>query len=269
MTTNELELYERLHLRANKYAERTIIIYRTAILEFLAFVGDTGITHKALIAFREHVTALPLSIATKNLKIAAVRSFLGFHNRRREEPPIEFRDTLQVFRDRTHKNDHFVMVDGAVIESFLSVLKIKSPYAYVAAVIMTTTGLRLSEVLSLHREDFSDSFFLVGKGSRQRRVLASQSTVDLVREYEQTIKTEKLFPLSGRQLQRVFSDCSLGKITPHTLRHFYATNLAENGMDIRVIQELLGHASIATTQRYAHVSDEFLKSEYDKVHKPL
>jgi len=269
MTTSELDLYERLHLRANKYADRTIAIYKSAILEFLAFVGNSDITHKALIAFRDHVTALPLSIATKNLKIVAVRSFLGFHNRRREEDPLEFRDTLQTFHDRTHKNDHFVMVDGAVIESFLSVLEKADYRAFVAATIMTTSGLRLSEVLSLTKGEFATSFFLVGKGSRQRRVLASQATVDLVRDFEERVATDKLFPMSARQLQRIFHNFSAGKITPHTLRHFYATNLAENGMDIRVIQELLGHASIVTTQRYAHVSDEFLKSEYDKVHKPL
>ncbi len=148
-----------------------------------------------------------------------------------------------------------------------------------AAVVLTSCGLRVSELLTLELGDIDDASWWIrvtGKGSRERRVcLADRGAAEVVTAYlalRQKAQADHPMvfvggsgsPLTATTLRRDLSaaarDAGIGRhVTPHVLRHTAATLLVESGVDIRVIQRMLGHASLATTEIYAHVSDGALR----------
>jgi integrase/recombinase XerC len=149
------------------------------------------------------------------------------------------------------------------------------------------SGLRVGEVaaLTVERVDADRGRVLVlGKGDKERDVPMSDYAVDAVRAYVSAGRpimagedhrtfffNRKGKPLSGRDIramveQYVRRSLPDRRVTPHTLRHSFATHLLEGGADIRVVQELLGHASVATTQRYTHVSRARLFAAYERSH---
>lgn len=155
--------------------------------------------------------------------------------------------------------------------------------------VMYGAGLRISETVSLDVSDleFESEFVRCkGKGSKYRIVPLVTEAVDKVREYLDNSRpllvsgnnaSSALFlNTRGGRLSRVScwkmikkaaSNAGIKKsITPHTIRHSFATHLLENGADLRSVQELLGHASISTTQIYTHVSRKHLHEVYDKFH---
>lgn len=147
-------------------------------------------------------------------------------------------------------------------------------------------GLRLTEVLSLKPKDFvykdQKTLHISGKGGKKRLVPILPSVLDAVKNYQENcpfpLKLEdSLFKgvkggtLNPRIVQRLFEDLryslSLPQTTsPHALRHSFATHLLRNGADLRVIQELLGHSSLSTTQIYTHVGTQDLLDAYYKTH---
>jgi integrase/recombinase XerC len=149
------------------------------------------------------------------------------------------------------------------------------------------SGLRVSEAtsLSVERVDLERGRVLVmGKGAKEREVPMSEASVDAVAAWLRHGRpslasggSSALFwnrrrrPLSPRDVRRLverYGGRSLPgrRVSPHTLRHSYATHLLEGGADIRAVQELLGHASVATTQRYTHVSRRRLFEAYERAH---
>jgi integrase/recombinase XerC len=149
------------------------------------------------------------------------------------------------------------------------------------------SGLRVSEVTSLRRDDFDldgARVLVRGKGSKERRVPVSDDAVLAVRAWladgrvhlaadagSPLFLNRKHKPMSPRDV-RAMVDGYAGvllpgrRIGPHTLRHSYATHLLEGGADIRAVQELLGHSSVATTQRYTHVSRARLFEAHEQAH---
>ena len=149
------------------------------------------------------------------------------------------------------------------------------------------SGLRVGEVagLTTDRADLARGRVLVlGKGSKEREVPLSEYAVDALRAYLR-IGRPAMAPQGSRHLffnrrKRPFSERDIRsmvqrygatllpgrRVTPHTLRHSFATHLLEGGADIRAVQELLGHASVATTQRYTHVSRRRLFDAYERAH---
>lgn len=145
--------------------------------------------------------------------------------------------------------------------------------------LLYAAGLRVSEVVKLELYDIDGTTIKVrsGKGHKDRITILPQSLADEVRRYTyQRHLTTLLFPgrhgksLTTRNVQAIISRAAKRAkiqkhVTPHTLRHSFATHLLEAGTDVRVIQELLGHSNLQTTQIYTHVSTEQLK----RVHSPL
>jgi integrase/recombinase XerC len=149
------------------------------------------------------------------------------------------------------------------------------------------SGLRVSEVTSLRRDDLDldgARVLVRGKGSKERRVPVSDDAVLAVRAWladgrvhlaadagSPLFLNRKHKPMSPRDV-RAMVDGYAGvllpgrRIGPHTLRHSYATHLLEGGADIRAVQELLGHSSVATTQRYTHVSRARLFEAHEQAH---
>ena len=151
--------------------------------------------------------------------------------------------------------------------------------------LMYSSGLRVSEAVTLTMRDIDlDSGILTttGKGSKTRRVPVGSSAVEWLKSYlvlrrrKENIEVQNLFvtPL-GRPVNRQIiyqfireyaEKCGFHGVSPHTLRHSFATHLIQNRADIRSVQQMLGHSDISTTQIYTHITDAHLKRSYDQFH---
>lgn len=169
---------------------------------------------------------------------------------------------------RTEETKIRSLRDRAILETFFS------------------TGLRLSELCSLNRDlDLSkDEFSIRGKGDKVRVVFLSDRARETIRDYLKVRKdfAEPLFAgisfkksgderLTPRSIERIVKHYATvagisKRVTPHVLRHSFATDLLSNGADIRSVQMMLGHANIATTQVYTHVTDKQLREVHKKFH---
>lgn len=152
-----------------------------------------------------------------------------------------------------------------------------------------STGLRLAELCSLNRDlDLSkDEFSIRGKGEKVRVVFLSENAKDAIRQYLKARKDldEPMFVrshrsllgprtksrLTHRSIERIVKHYAIKagiskKVTPHIIRHSFATDLLSNGADIRSVQMMLGHANIATTQIYTHITDKQLRDVHKKFH---
>ncbi len=153
--------------------------------------------------------------------------------------------------------------------------------------LMYATGARVSEVASINVSWVSLDYGFIkcqGKGSKQRIVPIGTKAVNSVRRYLQDVRPllskgkdgETLFlSRTGKKLRREniwelvrkYAKCAgIKNVSPHTLRHSFATHLLEGGADLRSVQEMLGHANISTTQIYTHVDRKYLKSVHQKFH---
>ncbi len=151
--------------------------------------------------------------------------------------------------------------------------------------VMYASGLRVSEVCGLGLHDVDDAFVRVkGKGGKERVVPIAKVAIEAVDHYllhfrgeTQEEKNPPLFVTrAGKRIDRVTiwqrvrvyarSAGIAKRISPHTLRHSFATHLLENGADLRIIQEMLGHASVATTDRYTHISQKHLNAAFAAFH---
>jgi integrase/recombinase XerD len=150
--------------------------------------------------------------------------------------------------------------------------------------VMYGAGLRVSELVSLKQADVDIHSGLVvchGKGSKERRVPIGKSAIHWLQQYGAVKATygkatsAYMFLNRGKPLTRQFAwsmikrygaRAGVKNISPHTLRHSFATHLLQNGADSRSVQALLGHSDISTTQIYTHMTDRHLRSSYDKHH---
>ncbi len=151
--------------------------------------------------------------------------------------------------------------------------------------IMYAAGLRVTEAADLTIDDVDiDAGILTckGKGGKQRRVPLGRSAVDWIKKYlvlrrkKQDSTAKKLFltslgvPINRQTIFKLIKDYSgkagLEDISPHTIRHSFATHLLQRGADSRSVQAMLGHADISTTQIYTHITDQHLKKAYEKFH---
>jgi integrase/recombinase XerC len=148
--------------------------------------------------------------------------------------------------------------------------------------VLYATGVRVAELAGLDMEDTDlgeGSVRVLGKGRKERIVPLGSKAVDAVRAYlggregsrGPLFRNARGGRLTVRSLHRIVRARAraaglAGRVTPHTLRHTFATHLLDAGADLRLIQELLGHARLATTQRYTHVSADRLAKVYDAAH---
>jgi integrase/recombinase XerC len=149
-----------------------------------------------------------------------------------------------------------------------------------------STGARVSELVALNMDDIRWSEGLVrlqGKGRKERIVPIGDLALEAIRTYRASLPPQRSRPphpavffnnrggrLTTRSVARIVARYSSrlagGSVSPHTLRHSFATHLLDEGADLRAIQEMLGHASLSTTQKYTHVATDQLLAVYDKAH---
>ena len=276
-------------LQNKNFSVQTQRTYRTVLKEFAAFCQTRKIAkEKALTPanLRSFLAALQMSNPARNTilrKIATLRSFTAYllrqglldknpfkllNSPKKEKLLPKFLSVPETDRllEATSQSKHFATRDKALFE------------------LMYSSGLRRSEVTNLKICDidfFNGLVKVFGKGRKERLVPVTQTALQALKDYLATRKhpqsQEALFlnkngkPLSGDGLAYIFKNTAISshlarRVTPHSLRHSFATHLLGNGCDLRSLQEMLGHKSLSTTQVYTHVSLEQLKSVYDQAH---
>lgn len=152
---------------------------------------------------------------------------------------------------------------------------------------MYSTGARVSEVVGINLDDLNETDGIVclrGKGRKERIVPIGDMAIRAIREYRKSLKppARRVHPSApmflnhrggrittrsvARMVSRYSSRLPSGAVSPHALRHSYATHLLDEGADLRSIQEMLGHASLSTTQKYTHLAMDQLLAVYDRAH---
>ena len=282
-----------LYLKIEKnFSTHTIKAYCADVLVFLIWASDKDVKEIDAKKFGEYlyfIQQMNYSKTTIARKIASIRAFYGFlYNRE----IIDFNPTDTTKGPKLPKTlPDFLTTEE--IETILTNVKIQSPAGYRNRVIfelLWVSGMRISELSGLNYENLNleqKEIRLFGKCAKERIVLIPDKTKELLKNYIENVsdlicKTNKLpdSPLfinnHGYRLQnqsirkalkQVVDSIELNKhVTPHVFRHSFATRLIENGADLRVVQELLGHANISNTQIYTHVSMQRLKSVYEAAH---
>ena len=236
----------------------------------------------------------PLKKNTQNYHLIALRAFLKYLAKRDIKTLAPEKIELAKMPDR-----QIEFLEGSDLETFLQgPLQIDQPEIIKfrdKAILETlfSTGLRVSELAGLKKEDINlnkDEFTVRGKGSKLRVVFLSNQAKHWLKKYLEARKdmSEYLFTnhdkasikrnkkkddqgLTPRSVQRIVQKYAklagiTKKITPHVLRHSFATDLLTGGADIRSVQAMLGHSSITTTQIYTHITDKQLREVYKSFH---
>lgn len=267
---------------------RTVELYHSYLARFVSFSKITGahqITEERIREFRLHLNREGLNKRTQNYYLIALRAFLKFLARikvpalapdRIDLAKVPERDLdlitieeLNRLLSAPNASDEKGLRDKAILELFFS------------------TGLRVSELANLNIEsiDFTrDEFSVRGKGSKVRVVFLSPEAKTAVKAYlaKRSDMEEPLFVSYGamaskdrritpRSIERTIKQYAIKagigkKVTPHVLRHVFATDLLSNGADLRAVQQMLGHANITTTQVYTHVTDKHLRDVHKNFH---
>lgn len=241
-----------------------------AIKDFAAFLArspDTA-TSEDLRAYQLHMTEVGIAPPTFNARIMALRFLFGTTCKRE--------DMHQHMQFRRQPRRLPVVLSVEDVSAVLAAAPGPGLKYRAALSISYGAGLRAAEVCSLKIGDIDSERMLIhveqGKGRKDRKVMLSPGLLELLRAYWREARPAgwlfpgkpRINPISPRQLSRAFLTAKklagiTGPSTLHTLRHSFATHLLEANTDVRVIQVLLGHARVTTTQQYAHVATRMIR----------
>jgi len=272
-------LYER------GYSKNTLSSYRVDLMELSSFLAerDSSLIKASKEYIAQFINTLSERGFTNNTiirKLASIRtffkyllgegiikedlvSFLDTPKKERKIPRVLFEDQIRKLLEQPLLQEERYARERSILE------------------LLYSCGLRVSEIVNLTINDINldEGFVRVkGKGNKERIVPLGSKAISAIREYLKQrghIKEKRLF-LNNRNkgltrqsiwliVKQFASNVGLD-ISPHTLRHSFATHLLDNGADLRVVQELLGHSSISTTQIYTHVSNRRFKEEFEMAH---
>lgn len=275
---------------------RNYHFYLNRFLEFSKIIKAEQLTYEVVRQFRLYLNRLivngkPLSKSTQNYHSIAIRNFLKYlarHDVKTMAPEkIELAKAGQRVVEFLDGNDLNRLLEAPLKSRQPEVIKLRDK-----AIIETlfSTGLRVSELASLERDSINlekDEFTVVGKGNKPRVVFLSDSARACLKEYlnrrldtsmelfvahDRASKGRKdVNGLTPRSIERLINKYRrqagiTKRVTPHTMRHSFATDLLSNGADIRSVQSMLGHASITTTQIYTHVTNQQLRNVHKQFH---
>lgn len=292
---NDLEDFRTYILVERNFSKHTAKAYCSDILDFLLWIGDSSCEDVNFSKVREYLHFIQKFQYKKNTiarKIASLRTFYKFLYR---EKKVASNPAMNLNSPKRPKQLPKFLTPYEV-EQILNNTKIETPAGYRNKAILEllwATGMRVSELSGLNFEDLNlenNEIRVFGKGSKERIILVTDRAKSYLERYIQTarglvakgFKVEEGenspvfinntgFRLQPRTIRNVINEIvekiELPKhVTPHVFRHSFATHLIENGADLRVVQELLGHASISNTQIYTHVSTQHLKDVYNETH---
>mgnify|MGYP001626199211 FL=1 len=264
----------RNYLMGEKKSMNTVKTYVSIVKNFLDFVNNENIEEinmEDIERYKEYLSVNKnMSKQTIYITMKALQSFFKFLKR---EDLIKLNTPKRSRKLPTYLNE---MEMSLILEKSRENLR-----DHVILMTLAFTGLRVSELVSLNVEDidFYENIIHVksGKGDKDRIVVLDSGVLNLIKEYLKGEKrltgpvfiSKKKVRITTTQIERIVKKYVRmaginKKVTPHTFRHTFATTLLRNGADIRFIQQLLGHSSIATTQIYTHVDENALKDVYMK-----
>lgn len=293
-----LDYIEHLEVEGGR-AAKTAENYKLYLERFVEFSNDTQvdkITSEMIRKYRLWLNRYKnnnqdeLATITQSYHLIALRGFLTYLSKRdisslspekielpkvsRKQVTFLHFDEISRMLDGISLEDEAGLRDRAIIE------------------LLFSSGLRVSELANLNRDHVNTKrreFMVRGKGQKDRPVFIGEATASHVEDYLKT-RLDNLPPLflsysrnnlssntgdyrrlTPRSIQRIITKyAKLAGITkhvsPHTMRHSFATDLLMNGADLRSVQSMLGHSNISTTQIYTHVTDEHLREVYEKFH---
>jgi site-specific recombinase XerD len=294
----KVDFLEYLEIEQNR-SQKTIRNYDHYLTRLSDFAGDikvSDIDPELIRKWRLWLNRLGTNVSdelqknTQNYHLIALRSFLKFCARR--DIPALTADKIELARV-VRKQVTFLTpeeLDRLFAEPDISTLPGLRDRAILE--LLFSSGLRVSELVGLDREHINvkrREFMVRGKGQKDRPIFISQDAADWVQQYfdkrtdtskvafarysgRKTVDTSGNFHrLTARSVQRMVAKYALlagitKHVSPHTLRHSFATDLLMNGADLRSVQAMLGHSNISTTQIYTHVTDPHLKSVHEKFH---
>ena len=290
----EMQDFLNLQLALKHYSQNTIDSYREDLRTFAKYLNLKGIdspekiTRRVVRNYLEYMAKrLRYSKVTINRKISTLSMFLRYLAQKKI---ISNTILYSITRLHTHRKLPRILTpkDIARLAKHFYTLKDSSPIILRDAAIILglyATGLRISELFNIKLEDINwgkREIRVKGKGDKERIVFFSAKIAEIWQEYLKTyrskIKTsetylfvdskgKKIKPNMGWYIVRKWGYKVLGRlISPHDLRHTFATHLLNKGINIKIIQELLGHASIKTTQRYTHLAYDEIKKTLEKLH---
>jgi len=270
---------------------RTLINYRHALEEFRKTPNLPGWKELNADHFRRYLfdcSKRGIARPTIRLHFAALRTFFKFLTERHglKENPLK-----EVQLPKLEKKLPIVLTTKQMGELLSAPLRVEKsarapvwmPARDVAILeLFYSSGLRLAELVALdvsHVDVYSENVRVLGKGRKERVVPVGAPALEAIQKYRQEANVHS-GPLFISKLRRRMAQVNVGlvlkrylphtsiplKISPHKLRHSFATHLLDAGADLRSVQSLLGHASLSTTQIYTHVTIERLKTAYDEAH---
>ncbi|MBW1605539.1 site-specific tyrosine recombinase XerD [Lactobacillus sp. Sy-1] len=285
--------YVRYMLVERGLANNSITSYKQDIVEFVAFLKQLGISdwqrvdQQVILQYMAQLKAAGKAKSSITRFISAMREFYLFLMQ------FHYVDTNPMLKIDLPKPDHHL--PAVLTEQEINQLLMQpDPTTKIGLrdrtilEVMYATGLRVSELIGLKLSDLHLDMQLIqtiGKGDKERIIPIGTVAIEWIQRYLQLSRprllgnhrSNHLF-LNARgggmsrqsiwqKIKHYVAQTDIQKnVTPHTLRHSFATHILENGADLRIIQELLGHSDIATTQFYTHISHRHLSAVYDKYH---
>lgn len=270
----------------------TMDAYGRDLLQFGEFLENAGtdapegITPEVMGAYADRLRRQGLDRNTVARKITAVRSFARYLAREGIAGPETF-DRIEPVKPNQRLPDALSVED---VQRLMSSVDTVSPLGIrnrAMLELLYSSGLRISELCSLRAGDLDMEQGMVrcrGKGRKMRRVPVGREAASWVRKYLDEVRpawnsagAAELFLTSRgagmrretcwHMVRRAAMNAGIAKkVSPHTLRHSFATHIMENGADLRAVQEMLGHADIATTQIYTHISLQQMQDVYRRCH---
>lgn len=281
-------------------SEKTARNYNHYIERFIEFAGNIKVKDISAELIRKYRIWLnryennnqeSISKTTQSYHLIALRGFLQYLSKRDIDSlsadKIELPKTVRKQVTFLHPEEIVRLLEAVPADNVLQHMRDRAIIE-----LLFSSGLRVSEIVGLDRQHINTKrreFTVRGKGQKDRPIFISERAASHIESYIEH-RNDSLSPLfinysrnssssnsgsfrrlSTRSVQRIIEKYTklagiTKHVTPHTMRHSYATNLLTNGADIRSVQSMLGHSNISTTQIYTHITDKHLKDVYSKFH---
>lgn len=281
--------YEKYLKNELNYSDLTITNYLHDLNDYELYLETfskdyQNINHEEVINYLKYLDAFKLSNSTISRHLSSIRNFYNYLVNHNYINHNAFNDVsnpkkIKKLPEYLYEQEIFDLLDNLNTET------IYDRRNQLILELLYSTGMRLSELTNIKLKDINDDEIRVlGKGRKERIVYLDKVCKELLDNYlsndrslfnpkvDYLILNKDGNQLSNRSVEKIVDDLinevSIKKhVTPHTIRHTFATHLLNNGCDLKVVQELLGHASLSTTQIYTHLTSERIRNTYDSAFK--